>query len=315
MNLDDPHCQVLILSPVRELAKQTFTVITRLGQYMENLTVHMCVGGTFVAKDKQELARGKQIVVGTPGRVNQMISEGALQVKSMRLLILDEADEMLSRGFKEQIYDCFRYLPSEVQVALFSATMPLDVLALTSKFMRDPVRILIKKETLTLDGIKQWFVAVQKEEFKLGTLFDLYETLNITQAMIFVNSRKKVQWLKDKMVQNEFTVSCIHGGMTQQERSLVMTEFRTGSSRILISTDLLGRGIDVNTVSIVINYDLPRDKESYIHRIGRSGRYGKKGNAINFVPDDEEQILREIEVFYQTQINELPAEVTSALLD
>eukprot|EP00483_Globobulimina_turgida_P003501 UN03507 len=238
-----------------------------------------------------------------------MISRGILRLKSLDLFILDEADEMLSRGFKEQIYECFQYLPQNVQAALFSATMPVEVLGLTKRFLRNPVRILVKKEELTLDGVKQFYVAVEKEGYKLETLFDLYESLQIIQAIIFVNTRRKVMWLRDKMMQNDFTVSCIHGDLTPKERAFVMKEFRSGTTRVLISTDLLSRGIDVNTVSLVINYDLPRFKESYIHRIGRSGRYGKKGCAINFVPDEDAAQLRELETFYDTIIDELPAKV------
>merc|ERR1712217_897752 len=221
-----------------------------------------------------------------------------------KLFCLDEADEMLSRGFKEQIYDCFQYLPSEVQVALFSATMPNEILQLTERFMRNPVRILVKKEELTLDGIKQYYVAVEKEDYKLATLYDLYESLTITQAIIYCNTRRKVMWLTDKMKQHDFTVSAMHGDMYQKERELIMKEFRSGSTRVLITTDLLARGIDVYTVSLVINYDLPMGRENYIHRIGRSGRYGRKGVAINFVGDEDEPKLREIETFYNTEIDE-----------
>eukprot|EP01084_Bolivina_argentea_P215728 366320_1 len=304
----NPACQVLILSPVRELARQTYEVINALKSYMK-ITSHVCIGGTSVRDDIAALSTGRQIVVGTPGRVNSMISRGILRLKALHLFILDEADEMLSRGFKEQIYECFQYLPSEVQVALFSATMPLDVLQLSERFMRKAVRILVKKEEITLDGIRQWYVAVDKEDYKLATLFDLYESLTIIQAIIFVNTKRKAVWLRDKMVQNDFTVSVIHGDMVPRERELVMKEFRSGTTRVLISTDLLARGIDVNTVSLVINYDLPRFQESYIHRIGRSGRYGKKGCAINFVPDEDEVMLRQLESFYDTQINELPAKM------
>jgi len=220
---------------------------------------------------------------------------------------------MLSRGFKEQIYDCFQYLPSEVQVALFSATMPNEILQLTERFMRNPVRILVKKEELTLDGIKQYYVAVEKEDYKLATLYDLYESLTITQAIIYCNTRRKVMWLTDKMKQHDFTVSAMHGDMYQKERELIMKEFRSGSTRVLITTDLLARGIDVYTVSLVINYDLPMGRENYIHRIGRSGRYGRKGVAINFVGDEDEPKLREIETFYNTKIDELPMEVDSIM--
>jgi len=304
----ETECQILILAPTRELAQQIHKVIQQLGIYL-NVTSRACVGGTAVREDVQHLSAGVQVVVGTPGRVNDMINRGALRLEKLKLFVLDEADEMLSRGFKEQIYDCFQFLPADVQVALFSATMPNEILQLTERFMRDPVQILVKKEELTLDGIKQYFVAVEKEDYKLATLIDLYETITIQQAIIYCNTRRKVNWLTDKMKQQDFTVSSMHGDMQQQERDLIMKEFRSGSTRVLITTDLLARGIDVQQVSLVINYDLPMNRENYIHRIGRSGRYGRKGVAINFVTDEDEEKLREIEQFYNTQIDELPMEV------
>jgi len=312
LDLNEPQCQVLVLAPTRELAQQIHKVMKSLGTYLD-VSTRACVGGTAVREDIQQLANGVQIVVGTPGRVNDMISRGALRLKALKLFVLDEADEMLSRGFKEQIYDCFQYLPSEVQVALFSATMPNEILQLTERFMRNPVRILVKKEELTLDGIKQYYVAVEKEDYKLATLYDLYESLTITQAIIYCNTRRKVMWLTDKMKQHDFTVSAMHGEMYQKERELIMKEFRSGSTRVLITTDLLARGIDVYTVSLVINYDLPMNRENYIHRIGRSGRYGRKGVAINFVCDEDEPKLRDIETFYNTKIDELPMEVDSIM--
>jgi len=271
------------------------------------------VGGTAVRDDIRVMQTGVQMVVGTPGRVNDMINRNALKLDQLKAFILDEADEMLSRGFKDQIYDVFQYLPANVQVCLFSATMPIEILNITSRFMRDPVRILVKKEQLTLDGIKQFYVAVEREEYKLDTLCDLYETLTITQAIIYCNTRRKVDWLTDKMGQRDFTVSAMHGEMNQTERELIMKEFRSGSSRVLIATDLLARGIDVQQVSLVINYDLPSNRENYIHRIGRSGRFGRKGVAINFVTDDDVRTLREIEQFYNTKVEEMPMDVADLM--
>eukprot|EP01084_Bolivina_argentea_P029558 54884_1 len=299
------ECQVIILSPTRELARQSHGVITKLGQYL-NITSRVCVGGTSVRNDISALQNGVQIVVGTPGRVCDMIERGILKTESLSLFVLDEADIMLSKGFKEKMYTIFQYIPQSAQVTLFSATMPREILLITQRFMRDPVRILVKKEMVTLDGIKQFYIAVEKEDFKLATLIDLYESLNITQAIIFVNRKQKAMWLTDKMKQNDFIISVMHGGLEQHERELVMKEFRSGTTRVLIATDLLARGIDVNTISLVINYDLPTDKSTYIHRIGRSGRYGKKGCAINFVRDEDETDLRELEQFYNTKIDELP---------
>jgi len=241
-----------------------------------------------------------------------MIKRGALRTDSLKVLVLDEADEMLSQGFSEQIYEIFRYLPPTVQVALFSATMAPDVLELAKKFMRNPTRILVKKEQVTLEGIKQFYVAVE-EEFKLETLMDLYETVSIAQSVIFCNYRKKVDWLTQEMNNKKFTVSAMHADMTKQQREEVMAIFRSGSSRVLISTDLLARGIDVQHVSIVINYDLPTQKENYLHRIGRSGRYGRKGVAINFVPERDVPTLKDLESFYHTTIEELPMDFAKYL--
>jgi len=229
------------------------------------------------------------------------------------MFVLDEADEMLSRGFKDQIYDVFKNLNSSIQVILLSATMPAEVLEVTKKFMRDPVRILVKKEELTLEGIKQFYVAVEKEDWKLDTLCDIYETMTITQAVIFCNTRRKVDWLTEKMHQRTFTVSAMHGDMDQKERDVIMREFRSGSSRVLITTDLLARGIDVQQVSLVINYDLPTNRENYIHRIGRGGRFGRKGVAINFVTEDDKRTLKDIETFYNTQIDEMPLNVADLI--
>lgn len=304
--------QALVLAPTRELAQQIQKVVRALGDFL-NVTSHACVGGTLVRDDIRILRDGVQVVVGTPGRVYDMINRNSLNLNNVKLFVLDEADEMLSRGFKDQIYDVFQHLPSKVQVCLFSATMPDEILEISNRFMRKPVRILVKRDELTLEGIKQFYVAVEKEEWKLETLCDLYETLTITQAIIYCNTRRKVDWLTDKMGQRDFTVSSMHGDMTGQERELIMKEFRSGSSRVLITTDLLARGIDVQQVSLVINYDMPANRENYIHRIGRSGRFGRKGVAINFVTDDDTRAMREIETFYNTVIEEMPMNVADLI--
>ena len=302
------ECQTLILAPTRELAQQIQKVVLALGDYL-GAKCHACVGGTRVADDINTLEAGIHTVVGTPGRVYDLLTRGHLKAEYIKTFILDEADEMLSRGFKDQIYDIFTCLPESVQVCLFSATMPPEALEITQKFMNDPIEILVKKDELTLEGIKQFYIAVEQEEWKLDTLCDLYETLNIVQAVIFCNTRRKVDWLTEQMKAREFTVSSTHGDIQQKEREVILSEFRTGSSRVLITTDLLARGIDVQQVSLVINYDLPKNNENYIHRIGRSGRFGRKGVAINFVTKDDARVLRELEEFYQTQIEEMPSNV------
>lgn len=305
---NEKKTQALIMAPTRELALQIQRVIVSLALHMD-VTVHACIGGKSIAEDIEALKGGAQIVVGTPGRVFDMIERGFFKTKDVKMFIMDEADEMLSQGFKEQIYKVFQYLPETTQAVLLSATMPKDVLDVTTKFMRDPVRILVKKDELTLEGIKQFYVNVEQDEYKLMCLIDLYDSISVTQAVIFCNTRRRVEMLTEELTKQNFTVSSIHSDMSQQDRDKIMAEFRTGSSRILICTDLLARGIDVQQVSLVINYDLPDNNENYIHRIGRSGRFGRKGVAINLLSDKDITRMREIEMFYNTQIQELPADI------
>ncbi|ADV19955.1 ATP-dependent RNA helicase eIF4A [Cryptococcus gattii Ru294] len=304
--------QALVLAPTRELAQQIQKVVIALGDYL-NVDCHACVGGTAVREDIARLNEGPHIVVGTPGRVFDMINRGALKTEAVMMFCLDEADEMLSTGFKESIYEIFQLLPGETQVVLLSATMAPEVLDVTKKFMRDPIRILVKKDELTLEGIRQFYINVEKEEWKLETLCDLYETVTITQAVIFCSTRRKVDWLTQQLHDRQFTVSAMHGDMKQEEREVIMKEFRSGSSRVLITTDLLARGIDVQQVSLVINYDLPSSKENYIHRIGRGGRFGRKGVAINFVSNEDKNMLEEIETYYNTQVEEMPLNVADLI--
>jgi len=306
------ECQGLILAPTRELANQIQKVALALGDY-QKVKCHACIGGTSVRDDIDKLREGQHLVVGTPGRVFDMIGKRHLRVDELMTFVLDEADEMLSRGFKDQIYDIFKTLPPNIQVCLFSATMAPDILDLTTKFMREAVRILVKKDELTLEGIRQFYVAIEKEEWKLDTLCDLYETLTITQAIIYCNTRRKVDFLSDQLQKRDFTVSIMHADLDQKERDLVMREFRSGSSRVLISTDLLARGIDVQQVSLVINYDLPQNMENYLHRIGRSGRFGRKGVAINFVTNSDVRSMKDIEKYYHTQIEEMPMDIADLI--
>jgi len=306
------ECQALVLAPTRELAMQIQKVIISLGDYMK-AQCHACIGGTNVRDDMRKLELGVHVVVGTPGRVMDMINRKVLHTNAIKMFVLDEADEMLSRGFKDQIHDVFSTLPKDVQVILLSATMPQEVLEVTQFFMRSPVRILVRKEELTLEGIRQFYVNVEREDWKIGTLCDLYGTLSITQAVIFCNTRRKVDYLTDMMSRQNFTVSAMHGDMEQRERDVIMKEFRSGSSRVLITTDLLARGIDVQQVSLVINYDLPNNRDNYIHRIGRGGRFGRKGVAINFITEDDKRALRDIEQFYNTKIEEMPINVADLM--
>lgn len=307
INEHEKATQALVMAPTRELALQIEKVVNALGDYM-NVEVAACVGGAALDRDMVNL-QNAQIIVGTPGRVNDLINRRMLITDKIQILVLDEADEMLSKGFKDQIITVLKKISDRAQIILMSATMPPDALELSEKFMQNPVRILVKKEELTLDGIRQFFVNCDREDFKIDTLCDLYETMTITQAVIFCNTKRKVTFIQEKLAEENHTVSAIHGEMPQREREVIMNEFRTGSSRVLISTDLLARGIDVQQVSLVINFDLPAKRENYIHRIGRSGRFGRKGVAINFVTRNDIRQLNDLQDFYHTKIEELPSNV------
>lgn len=302
------QCQALVLSPTRELAAQIHSVIENLGSYMQ-IQAHACTGGKQVGADTKALARGPHIVSGTPGRVLDVMKRRNLSPRAVKMLVLDEADELMTKGFKEQIYDIYRQLPATVQVVVVSATLPREVLEMTGKFTKDPVKILVKQEHVSLEGISQYRVQCEQEQWKFDTLCDLYDSLTITQAVIFCNTKSKVTWLADQLRRANFAVVAMHGDMKQDERDAIMSDFRRGASRVLISTDVWARGIDVQQVSLVINYDLPLDKENYIHRIGRSGRFGRKGVAINLLTLDDEAELRALEKHYKIKIREMPLDL------
>uniref|UniRef100_A0A674PMK7 RNA helicase n=1 Tax=Takifugu rubripes TaxID=31033 RepID=A0A674PMK7_TAKRU len=287
--------QAIILAPTRELANQIQKVVLSLGDYM-GVRCHACIGGTSIHEDMENLrSANPHVMVGTPGRVFDVLARRAVSAKAIRLLVLDEADQMLGNGFKDQIHEIFCKLPTNVQAILLSATMPAHVLEATKMFMQDPVKILIKREELTMEGIQQFYIKTETEEKKLESLCGLYSTLTITQAVIFVNTRKKAEWLTQELMSKDFTVSVLHSEMGQSERDTTMKEFRSGSR------------IDVQQVSLVINFDLPTKLESYIHRIGRSGRFGRGGVAINMVTEESQPMLAIIQNFYDFKIKELPA--------
>jgi len=303
-NLQEP--QALLLSPTRELAEQSAQVCLALGDYV-GVKVHKCLGGKNVKEGIKALKAGVHIISGTPGRVLSMIQQKQLDVRRIKVLVLDEADEMFSKGFKEQVYTIRRHLLDKTQVVLVSATLPQEVLEMTENFMTNPFRLLVKQEEISLQGIKQYYVAVEQEKWKFDTLVDLYDSMTVTQAVIFCNNKKKVDWLAQKLRDANFPIASIHGDMPQKNRDSVIEEFRLGKCRQLVATDLLGRGLDVQQVSLVINYDIPTSREFYIHRIGRSGRFGRKGVALNFARDEDMGLLQGIEKFYSTKIKEMPA--------
>lgn len=310
INADHACPQVLQLSPTRELATQTYEVASTLAKWIPGLKVLRVIGGRSRRDDIRGLREGAQFIVGTPGRVYDLIeNSGAFPTNYLKVLCLDEADEMLSRGFREAIYDIFQYMPQDVQICLFSATMPREIKEMTRKFMRDPVKIFVKEGQLALDGIAQYYLHCGNNDNKLEYLCSLYEEMNVEKGVIFVNSRTRCEGLWHDLTSRDHTCSMIHGGMSTDERNIAVKQFKGGASRILISTDLLSRGFDCQEVSVVINYDLPFNSECYIHRIGRSGRHGKKGVAINFATERDGYIVYDLERFYNTTITELPQDL------
>jgi len=300
--------QALILAPTRELAIQINNVTSELIKFT-SLKNDVFIGGTSNSKEINN-----QITIGTPGRIFDLMNKNILPSKNIQIMILDEADEMLSRGFKEQIYLIFKEISKEAQIVLFSATMPVDILQLTDKFMNNPLKILVPTENLTLEGIRQYYVAMEKEDHKIDTLCDIYKVIKVTQCIIYTNSKKKTEIITKLLNDEGFPVSYIHGGLLQNERKQIMDDFRAGKIKLLITTDILSRGIDIQQVSLVINFDLPKEKETYIHRIGRSGRFGRKGTVINFISVYDITALKSIEQFYNTTILQLPEDVSSVII-
>jgi translation initiation factor 4A len=304
MELNTP--QVIILSPTRELAIQNANVVKALGSMMNGLKVMTLVGGSSIDEDIHTLKKNPpHIISGCPGRVYDMFRRRCIPTQHLKLLILDEADEMLSTGFKEQVQSLFQHLPETMQVALFSATLPQSIHDISKKIMRNPVEIFVKAESLTLEGISQFYVAVQDDRQKYETLKDIFSFISMSQCIIYCNTVQRVMDLYDSMTKDQFPVCCIHSNMDKTEREKAFNEFLTGKHRVLISSNVTARGIDIQQVSVVINFDLPNCVHTYLHRIGRSGRWGRKGVSINFITRRDMEKIREIETFYSTQIKEL----------
>ena len=306
--------QVMVLVPTQELAKQIYEVAKSLGSYLP-VSCYSATGGTPIREDMKAIDNGVQFIVGTPGRIFDLINRKVLRTDNIRSLIMDEADQMLEDRFYKQVMCILEMgFPKTTKVALFSATMPKEVIEVADKLLQNPVRILVPPEEVTLDGIKQYCVVLEKEEWKYDVLCDIYKQLNINQAIIYCNKRQRAEWLAEKLSADGYPLSCIHGEMENDERRRRMQEFRSGTIRVLISTDLLARGIDVQQVSLVINFELPMNRENYIHRIGRSGRYGRKGVAINLISSTDAKNRTEIETHYSTKMIDLPDDLSGIVL-
>lgn len=306
----NPNVQIICLSPTRELSTQIYTVFKGLSEFMKDLVIETFVGGIPVNDNIQSIKHNKpHIVIGTPGRVFDLIRRRALNCRHVKKFVLDEADELLSHGFDDQIRSIFTCLPDSVQTCIFSATLPKHVFLVTDRFMRNPVNITVKVEQLTLEGISQYYVATENDVQKYETLVDLYSRFSVSHCIIYTNTIKRVTDLSEAMTSDGYPVCCIHSNMSISERETALADFRSGKHRVLISSNLTARGIDVQQVSCVINFDIPRDVSTYLHRIGRSGRWGRKGVGINLITERDVRKMREIESYYRTQIDEMPADI------
>ena len=307
LNILDPDLkktQILILNPTYELVNQNYDVMKSLSQYM-GVNIMKVVGKTSIDECKRDLEKEPEIIIGTPGRVLDMINRRFLYTKDLKMLIFDEADEMLSYGFRDNIYNIFQFIPKETQICLFSATRTDETTDLSNRILNNPETITVEHQNITLEGIKQ-FKVIANEEWKYDTLIDLYNLMNISQCIIYINYKDKLMRIYEELIKNNYPVDFIHGEISKDERESKLLDFKNGKTRLLLSTDLLARGIDVQQLNLVINYDLPRSKETYIHRIGRSGRYGRKGVAINLVGQRDQRSLSEIQEHYKINIDDLP---------
>jgi len=315
--IDPTHkaVQVLCLAPTRELAQQIQMVASAISAPM-GVNVYATLGKTPVREDIRALGRGVQFVVGTPGRIYDLMSRKALVTDHIKVIIVDEADQMLEDRFREQ-FQCILGLgfPATTKCALFSATMNEDVVEFAAKLLGNPTRILVPPEKVNLDGIRQFAVELEREDWKFEVLLDLYKNMNISQALIYCNKRNKAEWLAENMTRSGYPITCIHGDMDVKERMDRMTSFRKGETRVLISTDLLARGIDVQQVSLVINYELPVEIDNYIHRIGRSGRFGRKGTAINLLCKEDIGLMEDIKRHYSIEVSSLPEDLSKINLN
>ena len=298
-NIGDGKC--LIVSPTRELARQIYNVATSISKFSKH-KVSLLIGGTNLKFEKDT-----NIFIGTIGRINHVINKKLFS--NITLLVMDEADDILSDGVTDEINNIVSSINKNAQKILISATLSQNVFNLSNKVLEEPEKILLKKTEIAVDLISQFYVDVEIEEYKFDVLMDLYNIISTTQAIIFCNTIRKVQWLTEQLEKENFTITSIHGKMTQEERNNIVKDFRDGKTRILLTTDLLARGIDIPQVNLVVNYDLPINKETYIHRIGRCGRFGKKGVSISMVKmndRDDIKTLNRMKHYYNIDINEFP---------
>lgn len=313
---DIDNVQALILSPTRELAQQIGEVIANIGEYM-NVKSQTFIGGTSLKADITNLSKGVHIVVGTPGRILELIKKKILSLNSLKTFILDEADEMLSRGFLKMVTEIQKHLPKGIQTAVFSATLQSkEVLSIVRSMTVDPAMISLNiPEDSSVEEVKQFYIKIEDKGDKLETLMKLYQKLEISQTFIYCNSKSSVEILTEELAKRGFSVTSIHSDYSQTEREKQLKDFKLGSKRILVTSDLLARGIDISQIDLVLNYEIPVNPETYVHRIGRTGRFGKKGTAISFVDTqkDEMKSLQTIESRFKLKIEEFQFETNISM--
>jgi len=305
---------VLVLCHTRELAFQIKNEYGRFAKYMGNLKTAVFYGGTSIKKDEELLkneAECPNIIVGTPGRICALLRDKSLSLKNCKHFVLDECDKMLEAlDMRKDVQDIFKQTPHEKQVMMFSATLSKEIRPICKKFMQNPLEIYVDDETkLTLHGLQQYYVKLQETE-KNRKLTDLLDALEFNQVVIFVKSVSRANELNKLLTGCNFPSICIHSGMPQEERIARYKSFKEFNKRIMIATDIFGRGIDIERVNIVINYDMPEGADSYLHRVGRAGRFGTKGLGITFVSTAEDsQILNQVQERFEVNITELPAQI------
>ena len=293
--------QAIVLCPTRELAIQVADEIRNLSRYMHGIKVLPIYGGQDIVKQIRSLKSGTQIVIGTPGRVMDHMRRKTMKLDFVHTVVLDEADEMLNMGFREDIEFVLSGVPEERQTVLFSATMPKPIMEITKKFQNNAKVIKVTKKELTVPNIEQYYYDVKpkKKEEVLSRLLDIYSP---RLSVVFCNTKKQVDLLVNALLGRGYFAAGLHGDMKQEQRDRVMQGFRTGKTEILVATDVAARGIDVDEVEAVFNYDLPQDDEYYVHRIGRTGRAGREGRAFSFVSGKEVYKLKEIQRYCKTKI-------------
>ena len=297
----DRHVQVLVLCPTRELALQVTDEVRKLSKFKRGIKVEAIYGGDSIERQIRALKSGVHIVIGTPGRVMDHMERNTLKLDNVRMMILDEADEMLDMGFREDIESILEDMPEERQTILFSATMSKPIMAITQRFQTDPVLVKVVKKELTNTNIEQVYFEV-KPKAKAEVMCRLIDTYDLKLLLVFCNTKRKVDEIVEDLQIRGYQAEGLHGDLRQAQRNNVMAKFRAGTTSILVATDVAARGIDVDDVDAVINFDIPLDEEYYVHRIGRTGRAGKSGRAFSLVSRDEKYRFREIQTYTKSKV-------------